>query len=609
MKKFLKWFFIVIAVLVVLILAAAIALPFVLPLDRIKDFAAQKMSETLHRNVKIGKVSFNIFTGIGIDNLYIGNRKGFADKPFLSASKIDLKYDLWSLFSGRFKVNKVALISPKILIEKKGQQFNFSDLIPAPAAKEEKKVAPKKEAGKPPVLIDVSTIIIRDAALTYLEYTKAGVEKSGFDNLDLTVSGITLDLSKPINLVSSATVIYQGKPVPVSLSFLANVNLAKEKAKVSNLKLGAAGDTLAANVSVNGFTKNQDINFDFSSGRINLDKFMAILSGKPAPKEQAPSRPSPHGALTRSINDLAAGIPAGMKVNGDISLKNITFKEMTMDSFNVNVNLADKVLKITSKDTEAYKGNLNSNISVNFKKPGLAYAAQEFDLAGFNAAPFANAVVDSFLTNMKDYLGFKDKISGTLNLNAKIEGAGVETPELLKNAKGTFFFALKDGMLKKIASLSSIGEKIGLAMFKKDMEIKILKGDASLLNGVLKVKTLHMDNGEAGDAVVDFAGSLDLVKQQYVSGNTVTLRLSPRVAPKELDAFKDSNGWAVVEFELTGSLSKPIPIPKFGKVLENVVKHEVTKSINAAVSKEVSKQEQQLQKEVEKGLKNLFNIK
>jgi uncharacterized protein involved in outer membrane biogenesis len=600
--KAIKWFFIVIAALLVLLIVAAVALPFVLPLDKIKDFAAAKMSETLKREVKIGKVSFNVFTGIGIDNLYIGNRAGFAKKPFVSASKIELKYDLWSLFSGRFKINKVALIKPEILLEKKGSQFNFSDLIPAPKTKT-KPPETKKNGGKPPVMLDVSSVIIKGAALSYIEYTAKGEEKSGFNNLDLTVSGLSLDFSKPISLASSATIIYQGKPVPVSISALANINMAAEKARISNLKLAAAGETLLANISVAGFSKNQDVKFDLKSDKINIDKFLAIVSGKPTPKQKGPAKPSPKGALTDSVNKMSASIPAGLKVVGDISLKNIMYKEMELNALNLNLSLANKVLKITSKDTGAYNGKLNANLSVNFTKPGLAYAAQEFNLSNFDASPSTNAAVGSFLTNIADAADLKDKIYGTLNLNAKIAGAGVEMPEMLKNAAGDILFELKDGKIKKMNSLAGIADKIGLSMLKKDMEIKIFKADSSIVNGILKVRSLHIDNGDVGDVKIDFVGSLDLIKKNYLAGNVITLSISPKVAPKELDSFKDKSGWAILEFELAGPLSRPIPIPKLNKQIK-----QLEEKAKGEVQKEIDKQKEKLQKEAEDKLKDLIKF-
>ena len=76
-KKVLKWAGIVVGALIVILIIAAIALPYFLPLDKIKDMAAQKASEAIHRQVKIGKVSFNIFKGIELKDLSVSNRPGF----------------------------------------------------------------------------------------------------------------------------------------------------------------------------------------------------------------------------------------------------------------------------------------------------------------------------------------------------------------------------------------------------------------------------------------------------------------------------------------------------------------------------------------------------
>jgi uncharacterized protein involved in outer membrane biogenesis len=604
MKKFLKWFLIAVSSLVVLILVAALLLPFVLPLDKIKDFVAAKMTETLKREVKIGKVSFNIFTGIGIDDLTIANKAGFSKKPFVKADKIELRYDLMSIFSGKFQINKIALIGPEILLEKKNGKLNIADIIPAPQPKT-KKAAPKEAAKKPPIGLDISSFIIRKAALSYIEYSKAGQSKSGFNDLDLSISGITLDFSKPIGFGASANVIYKNKPVPVSASGLAIMDAARDKASILNLKLGAAGDKVTANIYISNLSKNQNIKFDMKSGRINIDKFLAVISGKVAPKKKAP--PPPPGTTTRSINDLSASIPAGLKVDGKINLKNITFKEMVLDKLNLSVLLNNKVLKIFSKDTSAYGGVLNASAKVNFNKSGLAYEATEFSVKGFNATPATNAFVKSFLTGMDNYKDMIDKVEGTLTMSAKLSGSGVEMPGILKNAKGPIYFELKDGKLKKLKALEGVGAKIGLPTFQNDMEVKIFKANASFSGGLLRVSSLHADNGEGGDLVVDFKGSLNLIKKKYVPGNVLTLRLSPATAPKELDAFKDSSGWAEVEFELTGSLSKPIPVPKLDKVLEKA-KEKAVEEAKEEAKEEVEKKLDELKEDAGEKLKELLNF-
>jgi uncharacterized protein involved in outer membrane biogenesis len=601
-KKFFKWVFLVIAFLVVLLLVAAIALPFVLPLDRIKDFVASKMSETLKREVTIGKVSFNVFTGIGIDNIKIGNKPGFSAKPFVKADKIELKYDLWSLFKGKFMINRVALVGPSILLEQKNKQNNYSDLIPAPAPKEKQKEQPSKGGGQPPIGIDISIFQIKNGSFSMVNYTAAGPVTNGFNNLYLTLSGVTLDLSRPLGIVMSATVIYENKPVPVSLSALVRGNLAAEKVSVTNLKIGVAGEYISSNINVNGLSKNQDIKFDLKSDKLNIDKFLAIVSGKGgAPQTNA--APAPKGALTRSANEVAAKVPAGLKVDGKINLNNITFKQMVLNSLNLNVSLGDKVLNLSSDNTSAYGGVLNGKAKVDFKRPGLAYSLKGLSLAGFDAKPATNDFVRSFMAQAPDYMDLIDKVEGTLNMNADISGSGVELPEPLSNATGTIYLELRDGVLHKLKSLEQVGAVIGMTMFKSDMAIKIFKVDSLLSRGIMNVRSLHADNGKKGDIIVDFKGKLNLLKQEYISGNDLKLSLSPKAAPPALNMFKDSSGWAILEFELTGSLSKPIPLPKFDKPLEKV-----TNTAKGEVQKLISKEVDSLKNDVGKELQKLLKF-
>ena len=85
MKKFFKWVSIIAGVLVLLLIIGVVALPLIFPLEKIKDIAVAKISETINREVTVEKVSFNIFSGIKLEKLSISNRPGFTKKPFVSA--------------------------------------------------------------------------------------------------------------------------------------------------------------------------------------------------------------------------------------------------------------------------------------------------------------------------------------------------------------------------------------------------------------------------------------------------------------------------------------------------------------------------------------------
>ena len=98
MKKLFKWLGITTGIIIVLLVIGVVALPFVLPLEKIKDFAVARISEAIHREVKIEKVSFNLFEGIKLEKLSVSNRAGFSDQPFVSADAISLRYAFWPLF-------------------------------------------------------------------------------------------------------------------------------------------------------------------------------------------------------------------------------------------------------------------------------------------------------------------------------------------------------------------------------------------------------------------------------------------------------------------------------------------------------------------------------
>ena len=64
MKNLLKWAGIIVGILLLVLIIGTVALPIFLPLEKIKEFAVAKISETINREVKIEKVSFNLFSGI-----------------------------------------------------------------------------------------------------------------------------------------------------------------------------------------------------------------------------------------------------------------------------------------------------------------------------------------------------------------------------------------------------------------------------------------------------------------------------------------------------------------------------------------------------------------
>jgi uncharacterized protein involved in outer membrane biogenesis len=606
LKKVLKWFGIVLGSLIILLIIAAIALPYFLPLDKIKDMAAQKASEAIHRNVKIGKVSFNVFTGIELKDLSVSNRPGFSAAPFVSAGRIELKYDLWKLLGGTVAIDKVVLVNPEILVEMRADgTSNYGDLVGAkkPAAP---KAAAKPSKKKEAVSIMVSKFSIVNGKLTLNQAGKV----SQLKDLNVNISGISLVTKKPIRLYVSVLGLYEGKPVPISVNGDITLDMNKSYAKASGFDITAAGEKLSFNAEVSEFDKAPKIKLNVSSKKIDTDKFLAIVSGTGTKKPKG--KPAPYGQLTANINKSLKSIPSNIRLDANIAINNILFKEMKLDSLALKGIMLNKGLTVVLQELKAYGGTVKGDAAVDLKVSGMGYSINAV-AKGFDATPASNDVIESFLTKLPDYNDLKNKLHGTLGFNLTLTGRGIETPDIIANAKGKGSFLLANGKVSKLKTLSAIGEKIGLKTLQEDIDIKEFKSNFSIANKVVTLSKLDLNNGDKGDIKLAFDGSANIASLEFIKGNQLSLKLNPATnkISSEYDAFKDEKGWYSLDFEMTGSLKKPIPIPKLGKPVERIIENK-KKEVEKAAQKEIDRQkqeaEQKAKEELDKKAKELFKF-
>lgn len=327
MKKLLKWAGIIIGVLVGILVVAAIAVPLFLPLDKIKDIATDKISAAINREVKVEKVSFNIFSGVKLEKLTIANRKGFANKPFISADAIELHYAFWPIFKRQLLVKEVSLIKPQILIEKtKAGTFNYSDMTQKKAEGKvggKEKGKNKEEKNKKTFSLIVDSFSIRKGLITYIDYG-TGAE-SELKNANLALSGFTLALIKPIDLNFSATATYKKKTIPLSLNGRISIDLNKQALNIPGLTLGVAGEKATINLKVAQWKTAPDVDFAISSKRISLDPLLAVFAGTKKPAKK-----------TSATTTASAGKPLNFKAKIQVDIDNLSLLTFKMKSLDLN---------------------------------------------------------------------------------------------------------------------------------------------------------------------------------------------------------------------------------------------------------------------------------
>ncbi|MFA5113218.1 MAG: AsmA family protein [Candidatus Margulisiibacteriota bacterium] len=611
LKKTLKWAGIAAGGLLLLLVIGIVALPFVFPLEKIKDFAVAKISETIHREVKIDKVSFDLFSGIKLQGLYVGNRPGFAKQPFVTADAIELRYAFWPLFSRQVIIKEIALVKPQILVEKNARgEFNFSDMVAGngkPAAKQ-----PDKPAAKPPFDLFVSSFSIKNAKLTYADRAAGTVNE--VKNFNLKVGGFELALVKPIDLAASAVATYQGKEIPLSLGGQIGVSLASETINVKNLTLSIAGESLSAGAAVSGWRKAPRLNATISSQKFNVDPLLAIFAGA----AKTPSAKPKPGELTKMVNGLTAAIPRNVSANVNLDVANLTFQKFKVDKIDASLGLANKVATVKLKGVKIYEGLLSGNLQANLNTPGLAYEVKDLRLSGFNASPFSNAVVETFLTGMPDSKDLVNKVYGTLDISTSLTGRGVEPDAIMSNLNLHGSLVLKNGELKRLKTLAEIGKTLKSTSLQQDLKFGALYTAFSFANRVVTAKALKV---EEADFKLYFNGGADLKSLKWVPGNKLTLKLAPHLTkdlPREYSIFKDAKGWFELSFEMTGDLKKPFPKPILDKPLEVLTekvkakieakKVEIVESAKTEVATKAAEVKKELEEKAKGAIKDLLKF-
>jgi hypothetical protein len=116
---------------------------------------------------------------------------------------------------------------------------------------------------------------------------------------------------------------------------------------------------------------------------------------------------------------------------------------------------------------------------------------------------------------------------------------------------------------------------------------------------------MTLNNGDASDVKLAFDGGANMETLAFVKGNTLGIKLNPKTTKlsADYDAFKDKNGWYSLDFEMTGSMKRPIPIPKMGNAVNQIIENKKNEAGKAA-QKEIDRQKKAAQDKINQELQN-----
>ncbi|HLH31110.1 MAG TPA: AsmA family protein [Terriglobia bacterium] len=155
-------------VLVVILLLAVLALPFLLDANRFRPELEAELSKVLARDVKVGDLKLAIFSGsVSADDVSISDDPAFGTAAFLKAKSLNIGAELWPLiFSHKLNVTGITIDKPEILLlQSPAGEWNFSSLGTSTGSKKAA-APPASSSSSAPLDLSVKSVSITSGRLT-----------------------------------------------------------------------------------------------------------------------------------------------------------------------------------------------------------------------------------------------------------------------------------------------------------------------------------------------------------------------------------------------------------------------------------------------------------
>jgi hypothetical protein len=624
MLKIFKWIAIVIFSLFALVMLAGIVIGLFIPVDKIKDWATGEMSRSLHRQVTIQKVGFNIFSGIKLEGIAVSNEAGFSAPNLMTANSFSVKYSFWGLFAGKLLVNEIGIDKLAVTLEKNSRGvLNYADLV----EKKAKKSAPSPNVNSSAEALNklmggflLNHIRLSDSSVAMLDFTgtKLGQapKKVAAEKINFEVSGITLSGIKPLSVSGTAVAIFDGKSLPIGLRASVKANPFKQSFSLSKGMISIGPESLEFTINGQDLSTEPKINFQISSDRFALEPSIALFAMGDQLKGPKPA--AKPGELTATINNATKGIPANLSLDGQVKVSSFSFKDLAVDQVELALGISRKKGFITIRNLSAYGGKLTGSAIVDLGASGTAYRVKDLKLTGFQAGPFFNAITSTFVADPQIAKWMKDRASGTLTAAINLQGQGVEMPQVLSALDLTGSLDLSRPNIRKFDSLAEQAKTWNIALLQNDLALQNVSAQVKLSKKVVTFAPAKLNDN---DIKVVLSGAFSLPDLIWQSNAVVSVFLSPKAAagiPAQYNFMKEKNGDTRVDLGLSGSLKRPgisiilkaalqNALDKLQNSLQNKLDTMKQQQQDQA-QKEINKQTEKAKKDAENQLKNMFTF-
>lgn len=614
-------------VLVVLLIAAILIGPSLIPSSVYRDQIAQAVQQATGRTFKIdGDVSLSVFPTVKakVEKASLGNMPGGSAPTMAEIGRLDVGLKLFPLLAHRAEITSFVLNDATIHLEvgKDGTaNWNF------PKTRQPEQAATPASSGENPLQeLSLGDVRLVNGLVTY-ENLQTGDQKEikninakiELPNLDqpLKIDGdltyndqalhLTAELTKPRAVMQkgSSAISFSVKGDPLSASVSGDATFGDQMTFVGDTKLdvpsvrklGAwlgspiAGDRGFGPMSISGKMNYTGDAFSFDNADLKFDAIHATGNFKTTLGAQTPlvtaslatdnldlrpyisqsnaatggasASPAPAASAGWSTDPIDASALKSFDADLNFSAGKILVRDLTIDKSALELAVKSGVLTANLKQLALYGGAGKGTITLDGNSPALKLGAN-LALSGVDAQRF-----------LKDFMK-TDRIAGTGSFNVNVNGSGASQRDIVSSLNGSAAVNFANGALKgidlvKIASIANafLGKK-GADTSQATTQSDQAQGVGDSTKFVSMGGTFAIASGVA--TTNDFKLINDLLSLSATGSiNLPQQSIDFKVAPGK----SQSDGGLKVGLLVKGPLAKP----KFTPDLSGLVQSEVNKAL------------------------------
>ena len=660
MKRIIKFFAVTVGVLLLLVVAIAVALPFIIDPNDYKPEIARAVKQHTGRALTLkGDIKLSLFPWLGLDlgETRLSNAHGFGNKPFVSVNRVGIKVKLLPLLRSQVVVDKVILDGLQLnLARNRKGVTNWDDLLQATQTASSTTAAdpaPDKASTGSAFHIGVAGIDISRGEIHWSDAMTGGEYR--IRKLEMQASNLAFGQSTQLHVGFDAE--SGSPPIQTRIDLDSDVlfDPDTQRLKIGKLKLTAAGMTLTA--SIDG---KRVIDAPQFSGTLNLasfsaKKFLADIGSEVKTQDASAltrvSVGTQFSASTKhvSLNKLNLRLDDST-VTGSVSARfasALAYRfDLTLDQIDVDRYLppAPEASASSVVATRGQAGQLELPLELlrELKARGVfkikklkAFGIRSTDIAiPLNAGGGIITVGPSkarlyqgrYTGNMqmdvrkgapryrihekltgvqvgpllKDAEVF-DKFSGQGNVSAKLTARGLDVDDILNTLNGTAAFRLKNGRVKGLNLYKMVQDAKNAYAKAQGKPVKTKARLNEEMEYAHTAGTLQIKNGIVSNRDLKMTGPYTRVTGKGTA-NLPRQRLDYRLLVTLSEDRKQ--GGTTVPVRVYGKLTDPTFSIEWQTVLRKAAEKEVKKHIE----KEKAKIKKDLEKRIQDELRKRFKL-